>query len=132
MPPEPPTTKTCLPLKLSSFISQHPVVVGCLTCVQEPCQPSQSATSLGVSSMSDFKLLSRSVKGLTVLITGAASGMGRATARVFALEGANVAVTDFNADGAKAIADEILAGGRTAKAWRLDVARSEEIETVVA
>ena len=38
--------------------------------------------------MSDFKRLSRSVKGLTVLITGAASGMGRATAQVFAAEGA--------------------------------------------
>ena len=45
--------------------------------------------------MSDFKELSRSVKGLTVLVTGAASGMGRATARVFAAEGAKVAVTDY-------------------------------------
>ena len=46
--------------------------------------------------MSEFKQLSRSVKGLTVLVTGAASGMGRATARVFAAEGANVAVTDYD------------------------------------
>ena len=38
--------------------------------------------------MSDFKQLNRSVKGLTALVTGAASGMGRATARVFAAEGA--------------------------------------------
>jgi 3-oxoacyl-[acyl-carrier protein] reductase len=38
--------------------------------------------------MSDFRELSRSVAGLTVLVTGAASGMGRATARVFAAEGA--------------------------------------------
>src|ERR1700753_3759766 len=52
--------------------------------------------------MSDFKQLSRSVKGLTALVTGAASGMGRATARVFAAEGANVAVTDVSADGVKA------------------------------
>ena len=36
--------------------------------------------------MSDFKRLSRSVKGLTVLVTGAASGMGRATAAVFAAD----------------------------------------------
>jgi 3-oxoacyl-[acyl-carrier protein] reductase len=82
--------------------------------------------------MSDFKLLSRSVKGLTVLITGAASGMGRATARVFAGEGAKVAVTDFDASGAQTVADAIAAGGGTAKAWRLDVARRQEIETVVA
>ena len=57
--------------------------------------------------MSDFKQLSRSVAGLTVLVTGAASGMGRATARVFAAEGANVAVTDFVAAGAEAVAAEI-------------------------
>jgi 3-oxoacyl-[acyl-carrier protein] reductase len=52
--------------------------------------------------MSDFKQLSRSVKGLTVLVTGAAGGMGRATARVFAAEGAKVAVTDSSAEGAEA------------------------------
>jgi hypothetical protein len=38
--------------------------------------------------MPDFRELSRSVAGLTVLVTGAASGMSRATARVFAAEGA--------------------------------------------
>ena len=46
--------------------------------------------------MPDVKQLSRSVRGLTVLVTGAASGMGRATAHVFADEGAIVAVTDFD------------------------------------
>src|SRR5215213_2938601 len=55
--------------------------------------------------MSDFKQLSRSVKGLTVLVTGAASGMGRATAQVFAAEGAKVAVTDYSAEGARAVDD---------------------------
>src|SRR4051812_50056486 len=72
--------------------------------------------------MSDFKQLSRSVKGLTVLVTGAASGMGRATARVFATEGANVAVTDYDEQGALAVAKEIAASGGSAKAWKLDVA----------
>ena len=67
--------------------------------------------------MSDFKALSRSVKGLTVLVTGAASGMGRATALVFAAEGANVAVTDINAEATEAVATEIAATGGTAKAW---------------
>jgi 3-oxoacyl-[acyl-carrier protein] reductase len=81
--------------------------------------------------MHDFKQLSRSVKGLTVLVTGAASGMGRATARVFADEGANVAVTDVSVDGVKAVAEEIVAGGGTAKAWALDVADRDAIGRVV-
>src|SRR5215813_4696341 len=83
------------------------------------------------NAMPEFKQLSRSVKGLTVLITGAASGMGRATARVFAAEGANIAVTDVSADGIKAVADEITASGGAAKAWRLDVADGKAIDTAV-
>src|SRR3979409_822197 len=81
--------------------------------------------------MSDFKQLSRSVKGLTVLVTGAASGMGRATARVFAAEGAKVAVTDYAGEGAQAVAAEIAARGQTAKAWTLSVASPNEIHAVV-
>ncbi len=81
--------------------------------------------------MSDFKELSRSVKGLTVLVTGAASGMGQATARVFAAEGANVAVTDVSAEGTQAVADEITANGGKARAWTLDVANRDDIVSVV-
>ena len=44
--------------------------------------------------MDPIKKLSRSVKGRAVLITGAASGMGRATAHLFADEGALVAATE--------------------------------------
>ena len=81
--------------------------------------------------MSEFKQLSRSVKGLTVLVTGAASGMGRATARVFAAEGANVAVTDVSAEGTQAVANEITANGGKARAWTLDVANRDDIVSVV-
>jgi 3-oxoacyl-[acyl-carrier protein] reductase len=81
--------------------------------------------------MADFKQLSRSVKGLTVLVTGAASGMGRATALVFAAEGANVAVTDYSADGARTVAGEIAAKGGIAKAWTLDVASRDDINAAV-
>jgi 3-oxoacyl-[acyl-carrier protein] reductase len=88
-------------------------------------------TSFSEHSMSDFKQLSRSVAGLTVLVTGAASGMGRATARIFAAEGANVAVTDFVAGGAEAVAAEIVGNGGAAKAWTLDVANPDNINAVV-
>jgi 3-oxoacyl-[acyl-carrier protein] reductase len=81
--------------------------------------------------MSDVRELSRSVKGLTVLVTGAASGMGRATAHVFATEGANVAVTDLSADGTQAVANEIADRGGTARAWTLDVAHADDIDKVV-
>jgi 3-oxoacyl-[acyl-carrier protein] reductase len=81
--------------------------------------------------MPNFKQLSRSVKGLTVLVTGAASGMGRATALVFGAEGAHVAVTDITAEGTLAVAKEITASGGTAKAWTLDVADREAITDVV-
>jgi 3-oxoacyl-[acyl-carrier protein] reductase len=81
--------------------------------------------------MPDFKQLSRSVKGLTVLVTGAASGMGRATALVFGAEGAHVAVTDITAEGTQAVAAAIVAGGGSAKAWTLDVADRHDISRTI-
>ena len=51
--------------------------------------------------------LSRSVAGKRVIVTGAASGMGRATAHLFADEGARVAVVDLGAERVLAVADEI-------------------------
>ena len=82
--------------------------------------------------MEPVKKLSRSVKGLSVLVTGAASGMGRATARVFAAEGAVVAVTDYDADGAETVAAELRGRGQKATAWHLDVGNPEAIKHVVS
>lgn len=81
--------------------------------------------------LSDYKPLSRSVRGLTVLVTGAASGMGRATARVFGEEGANVAVTDLSPEATEKVADAITASGGNARAFALDVADPLRIKTVV-
>ena len=53
--------------------------------------------------------LSRSVAGSRVLVTGAASGMGRSTAMLFADEGAQVAVVDLAAERVMAVVDEIAA-----------------------
>ena len=75
--------------------------------------------------------LSRSMKGLTVLVTGAASGMGRATAEVFAAEGANVALTDLSAEAVEAIAQELRGKGLSAAAWALDVSDHGAIRRVV-
>lgn len=67
--------------------------------------------------------LSRSVSGKVALVTGAASGMGRATAHVFAREGAKVAVTDVRAEDAEAVAAEIRAEGGTPRRGRSTSAR---------
>jgi 3-oxoacyl-[acyl-carrier protein] reductase len=77
--------------------------------------------------------LSRSIAGRTAIVTGAASGMGRATAHLFAREGANVAVTDLDLAACQTVVAEIGAAGfSTAKPFALDVANHEAIRHVVA
>lgn len=51
------------------------------------------------------------LSGAAVLVTGAASGIGRASALHFARAGASVAILDINADGLRAAADELSAAG---------------------
>lgn len=75
--------------------------------------------------------LSRSIEGKVAIITGAASGMGRATAHLFADEGAHVAVTDLGADRVAAVVDEITGAGRSAKGWTFDVTDGERAQAVV-
>src|SRR5579864_8332119 len=82
--------------------------------------------------MDPVRKLDRSVKGRAVLITGAASGMGRATAHLFAQEGAMVAITDINEAGLNAVAGEIRTAGGRVEAWPLDVLDAAAIKRVVA
>ena len=81
--------------------------------------------------MARLTSLSRSVAGHVVLITGAGSGIGRATAHLFADEGARVAVTDLDADRVGTVVDEITAAGLEAKGWKLDVTDPVAIDAVV-
>ena len=56
---------------------------------------------------------SRSIRGLKALVTGAASGMGAATAELFAREGAQVAVTDLNLEGCERLVADLKADAIT-------------------
>ncbi|MFN3584325.1 SDR family NAD(P)-dependent oxidoreductase [Phenylobacterium sp.] len=76
-------------------------------------------------------MTSRSVRGSVVLVTGAAGGMGKATAELFAAEGAHVAVTDVSANGAAAVAEALKAHRLSAEAWTLDVSDPAAIRRVV-
>src|SRR5215213_5555546 len=61
------------------------------------------------------------------VVTGAASGLGREVAKLFATEGASVVVADVNGDGAEAVAEEIRGAGGTAVAQPTDVTDEGQI-----
>ena len=71
------------------------------------------------------------LKDKVVGVTGAAMGMGKCIAETLAAEGAIVAVTDLNDVLASKVAQEICKSGGTAEAWKLDVAKRDEIRSVI-
>ncbi len=82
--------------------------------------------------MARLTKLSRSIAGKVALVTGAASGMGLATAHLFADEGAKVAILDRNGEGVTTVVREINEAGGIAKGWTLDLTQSEKIVPTVA
>ncbi len=70
--------------------------------------------------------------GKTVIITGAASGIGRATALIFARERANVVCADVNEKGTKETAAEVKDKGSQALALKVDVTKRGEVDDMVA
>ncbi|MBO04311.1 MAG: cyclopentanol dehydrogenase [Chloroflexi bacterium] len=71
------------------------------------------------------------LEGKIAIITGAASGMGAAEARLFAREGATVIATDITEDTGQEVAAEIVAEGGNATFVKLDVTSEGEWESVV-
>ena len=73
---------------------------------------------------------SRSIHNQIALVTGAASGIGRATAHLLADEGAAVAVTDITPEGVDRVVQEINDAGGKAQGWVLDIANAAQIMEV--
>ncbi len=74
----------------------------------------------------------RGLKSRTVVVTGAASGIGRAIAARFGAEGSRVAVLDLDAAGAQATVDAIRGAGGEAAAFRVDISDEAQVRKAVA
>ena len=74
----------------------------------------------------------RRFAGRVVVVTGAASGIGKAPALRLAAEGGLVAAIDRDVEGAEATAREIETAGDRARAYRCDIARSADVNEVAA
>lgn len=72
------------------------------------------------------------LSGKTCVITGGASGLGKAICRVFAEKGADVVVADVDLAGATGVAQHIESMGRRSLAVRMDVSRRPEIEEALS
>jgi NAD(P)-dependent dehydrogenase (short-subunit alcohol dehydrogenase family) len=72
------------------------------------------------------------LEGRVALITGTAGGIGEATARRFAREGAAVVVNDVDVEGAQSLAVELQRGGARALPVAADVTRLADVEAMVA
>jgi NAD(P)-dependent dehydrogenase (short-subunit alcohol dehydrogenase family) len=72
------------------------------------------------------------LEGKVAIVTGAASGIGRATAIRFALEGARVVIADVNVDEGEATARAIRDAAGSARFMRTDVSRSTEVDNLFA
>jgi 3-oxoacyl-[acyl-carrier protein] reductase len=75
--------------------------------------------------------LSRSIEGKVAVVTGSASGIGRACARVFSDEGAGVVVADLGADRVAAVVDEINGAGGDALGVVCDVSVPSQLHHLV-
>lgn len=71
------------------------------------------------------------LKDKVTIVTGAAMGMGQATAELFAKNGAKVVIADFNKEEGQKVADAIQADGGEATFIKVDVSNEEEVKNLV-
>jgi 3-oxoacyl-[acyl-carrier protein] reductase len=71
------------------------------------------------------------LKGKVSIITGGAQGIGLATARKFAAEGAIVAIADLKAEPVQAAVEELRRSGATVEGFAVDVTRRDQVEAMV-
>jgi NAD(P)-dependent dehydrogenase (short-subunit alcohol dehydrogenase family) len=72
------------------------------------------------------------LEGKVAVVTGAGTGIGRATARLFAQEGAKVVIAELNADAGEQTAQLIVQAGGEAIAIRTDVTEPDSIQATIA
>jgi NAD(P)-dependent dehydrogenase (short-subunit alcohol dehydrogenase family) len=72
------------------------------------------------------------VKGKIAIVTGSANGIGEATAKLMAREGAKVAIVDIDDENGKRVEKEIKAAKGVADFWHMDVSLASEVEKVFA
>lgn len=75
--------------------------------------------------------MKNSLENKIALVTGAASGIGLATARAYAAAGASVVLADLNTKAVQTVADQLIAEGYTAKAVICNAANLEEVEAMI-
>ena len=68
------------------------------------------------------------VKGKVAIVTGGANGIGEATARLLAREGARVAIVDVDDENGQRVAKEIQDEGGIADFWHMDVSKEKEVQ----
>ena len=71
------------------------------------------------------------VDNKVAVVTGGARGIGKATCKLLAAEGAKVAVADIIEDEGEQVVQEIQENGNTAEYWHLDTTRESEVEKVI-
>jgi NAD(P)-dependent dehydrogenase (short-subunit alcohol dehydrogenase family) len=71
------------------------------------------------------------IKNKGVLVTGGASGLGAACARLLAQAGANVIIADLNSEGGEKLAAELKASGATAVFAQTDVSREDTVQAAI-